>query len=110
MTAENWAEWYYPTGKVTPGRIVDLMRRYPNLYGDISAWSGYTAMMRDPEFTYDFLEEFQDQILFGTDISDKYFDLGLSVWLDEAVKNGKISDGTYRKIGRDNALRLLKIE
>ena len=108
MTAERWVEWYYPTGKVTPGRIVELMHKYPNLYGDISACSGHTAMLRDPEFSYDFLEEFQDQILFGTDISNRDFNLGTSFWLDDAVKNGKISEKAYQKISRDNALRLFE--
>jgi len=108
LTKENWDEWYYPEGKVTPGRISELMRKYPNLYGDISAGSGYCAMLRDPEFTYSFLEEFQDQILFGTDICGNQFNLQTSFWLDDAVKNGKISDKAYQKISRDNALRLLE--
>ena len=50
----------YPTGKVIPGRVVELMRKYPNLLGDMSAGSGENAIMRDPEFGYAFLEEFQD--------------------------------------------------
>lgn len=108
LTEENWDNWYYPKGKVIPGRIVELMRKYPNLYGDISAGSGNNAILRDPEFSYEFLEEFQDQILFGTDISSKNFTPTMSVWLDETVKSGKISEKAYRKICRENALRLLE--
>jgi len=111
LTAENWTNWYYPKTKVIPdGSIVKLMRKYPNLYGDISAGSGSNAMLRDPEFSYDFLEEFQDQILYGTDISCKEFNLKISEWLDEAVENGKISYKAYEKISRGNALKLLKEE
>ena len=59
----------YPTGPVTPGRLVELMRRYPNLHGDLSAGSGFGAISRDPEFGYQFLEEFQDRLYWGTDIA-----------------------------------------
>ncbi len=38
----------YPTGPVTPGRVVELMRRYPGLHGDLSAGSGFNAISRDP--------------------------------------------------------------
>lgn len=107
IKAENWVEWCYPKSKVTPGRIVELMRKYPNLYGDISAGSGNNAMLRDPEFSYDFLEEFQNQILFGTDISSNVFNLNTSAWLDDAVRDGKITEMVYQKVSRDNTLRLL---
>lgn len=58
----------YPKGTVTPGRLVQLMRAYPNLWGDISAGSGFNAVTRDPAFGLQFLAEFQDRLLFGTDI------------------------------------------
>ncbi|HOJ10291.1 MAG TPA: amidohydrolase family protein [Clostridiales bacterium] len=109
LTAENWGNWYYPNTKVIPdGRLAKLMRKYPNLYGDISAGSGSNAMLRDPEFSYDFIEEFQDQLLYGTDISSNKFNLKISEWLDEAVQNGKISYKAYEKVSRLNALKLLK--
>jgi hypothetical protein len=58
----------YPSGPVEkPGRLPELLAKYPNLYGDISAYSGYNALTRDPEYGYRFMEEFQDQLLFGTD-------------------------------------------
>lgn len=38
----------YPTGRVVlGGRVVDLFRKCPNLYGDLSANSGYDAISRD---------------------------------------------------------------
>jgi len=102
----------YPTGKVTPGgTVVRLLRTYPNLHADLSAGSGYNAVTRDPEFGYAFLEEFQDQLYYGTDIcSPKNITnpmIKLASFLDEAVLNGKISYDAYYKISRGNALKLL---
>ena len=59
----------YPKGPVTPGRVVELMRDYPNLHGDLSANSGYNAISRDLDFGLSFLEEFQDRLYFATDIA-----------------------------------------
>ena len=101
----------YPTGKVTPGgRVVELMRKYPNLCGDLSAGSGGNAIMRDPEFGYKFLEEFKDRLYFGTDICSPKNDLRLTYFLDDAVENGHISQDCYNKICRENALKLLKMD
>ncbi len=102
----------YPAGKVVPGRVPELLRRYPNLRGDLSAGSGCNAVTRDPEFGWAFLEEFADQLYFGTDICtprDKdSFMLNLSSFLDDAMLRGKISYAAYEKISRGNALDLLE--
>lgn len=98
----------YPTGKVIPGRVVELMRKYPNLHGDLSANSGGNAIMRDKEFGYGFMEEFQDRLYFGTDICDPRNEFPLSEYLDDAVISGKLSQDAYEKISRKNALKLLK--
>ena len=102
----------YPTGKVTPGRVPELMRKYPNLCGDLSAGSGYNAITRDPEFGWAFLEEFADQLYFGTDICaprNMHSDMmKLSGFLDDAVLSGKIPYAAYEKISRGNALDLLE--
>ncbi len=98
----------YPTGKVIPGRVVELMRKYPNLHGDLSANSGGNAVMRDAEFGYKFMEEFQDRLYFGTDICDPSNEFALSKYLDDAVMAGHISQQVYEKISRENALKLLK--
>jgi len=98
----------YPTGKVIPGgRVVELMRKYPNLCGDLSAGSGENAVMRDPEFGYAFLDEFQDRLYFGTDICSPHNIRHLHSFLDEAVMAGKISQQCYNKVCRENALKLL---
>ena len=99
----------YPIGKVQPGgRVVELMRKYPNLCGDLSAGSGENAVMRDPEFGYKFLEEFQDRLYFGTDICAPHNVFHLSKFLDDAVMEGHISQECYNKVSRENALKLLK--
>lgn len=102
----------YPKGPVKPGRVVELMRKYPNLCGDLSARSGYNAVTRDPDFGYAFIEEFQDRLYYGTDICDPRNItnpmLKLSSWLDEAAEKGKISETAYRKVSYENALELLE--
>lgn len=107
VTAENRND--YPEGEVAEGRIVELMRKYPNLCGDLSANSGYNAVSRDPEFGYAFIEEFQDRLLFGTDICSPDDDRKLSFWLDRAAVDGRISQKAYAKVCRENALRLLGV-
>lgn len=103
-----------PKGKVVEGRVVELMRKYPNLLGDLSAGSGYNAITRDEEFGYKFLEEFQDRLYFGTDIcatSNVQYDfLKLAKYLDDAYINGKISYDTYYKVSRGNAIKLLGLD
>lgn len=109
VTEENRND--YPEGKIAKeGRIVELMRKYPNLHGDLSAGSGYNAVTRDPEFGYDFLEEFQDRLYFGTDICAPENDMRLSYWLDDAVEAGKISREAYEKISRENAITNIGIK
>lgn len=100
----------YPKGKVIPGRIVQLMRQYNNLYADISAGSGFNALARDPGFGYSFLEEFQDRIFFGTDICAPGEIICLYKYLDDAMKDKNISEDVYNKICFQNAQRYLGIE
>lgn len=101
----------YPKGKVVEGRVPTLMRRYPNLHADLSACSGFNALTRDEEYAFRFMEEFRDRLYFGTDICTYQQADGpqtkLSGWLDKHMQNGDISYEVYRKISRDNALRLL---
>ncbi len=91
------------------GRLVQLMRQYPNLYGDLSANSGGNAIMRDEAFGLKFLEEFQDRLLFGTDMvhPDMYFPL--ADYMEKAVKDGKLSESICQKIFFDNAKSLFNL-
>jgi len=92
----------FPQGdEVDGGKIVDMLRRYPNLYCDISAGSGHNALNRNHEFTRAFLEEFQDRILYGRDYFDNiHQELLNALGLPEAVLN---------KIYADNALKLVPL-
>lgn len=110
VTEENWSG--YPKGPVVPnGRVVELMRKYPNLYGDMSAGSGGNAFLRDPEHAYRMIEQFQDRLLFGTDTVNyqKPGNEALSAFLDDAMEAGKISYEAYYKVCRGNALKLFGI-
>ncbi len=117
-SADFWAEISgdeyhtdYPTGKVLPGgRVVELMRKYPNLWGDISAGSGYNALTRDREFGIQFLNEFQDRLLFGQDYCAVSNDMRHSEYLDELLEAGEISQEVYNKVCFGNAVRLLKLD
>ena len=99
----------YPKGKVTEGRISKLMREYGNLYCDLSAGSGANAMMRDSEFAAKFIEEFSDRILYGCDIcsvsNTKVYEF--DDFLTQMRENAMISEENYRKIVRENAVKLL---
>lgn len=100
----------YPTGKVTEGTVVRLMRECPNLYCDLSASSGSNAITRDPEFGYRFLEEFSDRLLYATDICKPGQVTTLGPWLDASLANGCITRENYRKICRGNAIRLFNLD
>jgi hypothetical protein len=100
----------YPKGPVRPGgRLPQLFARYPNLYGDLSAGSGYNAVSRDPEFGYRFMEEHQDRLLFGTDICAPSNDTPLARHLAAALSEGKLSAQAHEKITWRNAALLLKL-
>ena len=109
---DSFSNSFRPEGKVIEGRLPYLFRKYPNLYGDLSAGSGRNAMLRDPEYSYLFLEEFQDRLFFGTDLCTEYDGddriVKLSKFLDRAMLDGKISYTVYEKVSRGNALDLLE--
>ena len=98
----------YPTGKVEPGRLVELFENYPNLLGDLSAGSGQNAVMRDIDFGLWFMERFKDRLFYGTDVSSPSVEFQLGSWLDEMNALGKLSDDAYMKICRTNALGILE--
>lgn len=100
----------YGSGPVTPnGTVPRLLDRYPNLYCDLSATSGSTAIMRDEDYGRSFLERYQDRLLFATDSFDcrKIFPLG--DFLDRNLAEGKLSSGAYDKICWQNANRIYRL-
>ena len=98
-----------PKGKVKEGRIPQLLREYGNLYCDISAGSGSNAMMRDPEFTAKFLNEFSDRVYYGADVcaARQTFQYTFLEYLESLVKDNSISQEIYEKIMYKNAEKLL---
>lgn len=102
----------YPKGPVAPGgRVPELMRKYTNLWGDLSAGSGCNALARDPEWGYAFVNEFQDRLLVGFDMVSASNDAcPLIGFLEEGHAAGKIADNVMRKLLGGNAIRLLKLE
>ena len=97
----------YPKGKVVPGRLVELFRKYPNLHGDLSAGSGYGAISRDPEFGIAFMEEFQDRLYFGTDIANDPQKLPIVPYFNKLRDEKSLSPEAWEKIAWRNANRLL---
>jgi predicted TIM-barrel fold metal-dependent hydrolase len=100
----------YPKYPITPGGAVPkLMERYENLYGDLSAGSGYNALARDEEYAVEFLDRFQDRLLFGTDICAPDTPTPLVDLLLRFKDEGKISATVFEKIAYKNAQLLLNL-
>ena len=98
---------YNDTPVVPGGRLIELLRQYPNLYADISANSGLNALRRDPDHAWRFLEEFQDRILFGQDYCSTENDMQHIEWLTAARDAGNISIEVFEKITWKNINVLL---
>lgn len=97
-------------GPVTPGgRVEELLEQYPNLVCDLSANSGGCACMRDEKFGLHFLEKYQDRLMFGTDMINCEMTFPLGAWLDEKRAAGELSETAWRKICRENAIRILSL-
>lgn len=89
------------------GRVAHLLRTYPNLVADLSAGSGANALLRDPDYTVAFLNEFGDRLMFGTDICYRSQRFATGALLQELKAQGKISAEAFDAIAGQNAIRLL---
>ena len=93
----------YPDGPVAPGGAIDrLMAEYDHLYLDLSAFSGYNALTRDPEFTRGFIERHWRRTLLGTDLVRPNDRLPIVEWLrtldvSEEIRHA-IADGNARRM------------
>ncbi len=102
ITAADLAR--YPDGKVQSGGAIDnLMEKYPNLHGDLSAGSGAQAISRDPDFGREFLIRRADRLMFGTD----YLSPGQQVPQLDLFRSLDLPIEVQAKIFRENARRLL---
>lgn len=97
----------YPKGPVAPGGAIDaLMEKFPNIYADLSAGSGASAISRDLAFGREFLIRRQDRVMFGTD----FLSPGQGVPQFELFeKSLNLPSEVAAKIERNNARKLLKL-
>ena len=84
-----------------------LLRRYPNLYGDLSDFTACNALARDADYGPKFLEEFQDRLMFGTDLCAFDMPIPLVDLLNDWRDTEKISEEVFGKVARENAVELL---
>lgn len=101
-------EGYNKTPVNKKGRLWELLDKYQNLYGDLSAGSGFNALIRSPDVGQEFLEKLSDKLFFGTD----RFSPGLPVppiipWIKNALKDKKITKKAYEKIMSGNFKRVI---
>ena len=98
----------YPTSPVREeGVVPKLFRKYPNLYGDLSAGSGCNALKRDRKYAIKFLNEFQDRLMFGTDICAPDTPTPLVDLLLDLKNSGDITEEVFNKVARGNAAKIL---
>jgi uncharacterized protein len=95
-----------PMGPVKEeGVVPKLLRRYPNLNGDLSDFTAHNALARDPDYGPKFLTEFQDRMFFGTDLCAPTMRIDLIDLLLGWRDSGKISVQVFNKVARENAIR-----
>jgi len=109
------AKTLYPKGPVKPGGLLDrLMGKYPNLYADMSAGSGFNALSRDEEFTAGFLERNRKQLLFGSDCpcydgkGEAFKGMCYSTQLQAFLRRMINDEAVLKDIFHDNAMRALE--
>ena len=106
-TFEDFGRYPEVPKKIAPGGALDrLMKKYPNLYGDLSEPGGEKAIARDPDFGREFLIRNADQLLFGTDVLMPEQKIPQFELLDSL----KLPEEVQYKIFRGNAIKLLKLE
>ena len=78
----------------------------------MSAGSGMNAFMRDEDYAVRFMEEFSYKLLYGCDIclNSQNFALDFDKFLDKLVENKSLSLDNYKKIVRENAIKVLKLD
>ncbi len=109
VTAEE--KTTYPAGPVEPnGTLPRLFRAYANLFGDLSANSGINALSRDHSFAFEFIDEFQDRLLFALDYCSIHDNRPHLQWFKRALDDGKISKAVYEKIMYKNISNVLGLK
>ena len=91
------------------GNLYRMFREYPNLWADLSAGSAFFALTRDKDNAIKFLNEFQDRLMYGSDICTAGGILGTDKFLLELREEGSLPEDAFQKIAHKNARRLLKL-
>lgn len=100
---DQFSKEAYPKGAIKPGgKIIQMLRDYPNLYCDLSAGSARIALSRDLRFAKEFLIEFKDRCLYARD----YFDSKHQELLNSLGLPQDVLDLIYS----GNALRLVPLD
>ena len=97
--ADEYPESYLKPPLTPGGRLPSLFDRYPNIYGDLSAGSALRALKADPEIARELLIRHSDRFVFARD----YYGRDLREFLDSL----QLPTDVWRRIGRENAERLL---
>ena len=86
------------------GVAVELLRLFPNLYGELSDAIG--ILKQDEDFAIRFLTEFQDKLFFGTDSCNSTCDANYQgkLWFDALHDSGRLPEEVWKKICRNNAI------
>lgn len=92
------------------GAVPKLMRKYPNLYGDLSDFTPCHMLSRDRTFSARFMTEFQDRLFFGTDLVCPGMDVPIIRFLDEMHHSGMITTEVFDKITYKNAEKFLGVK
>jgi predicted TIM-barrel fold metal-dependent hydrolase len=91
----------YPGGTVkSPGKLNILLDHHPNLYGDLSAGSALFALKRDPLHAFQFINRYQDRLLFARD------EYGQK--LHQFIQTLNLSQDVLEKIYYQNAEKLVR--
>ncbi len=89
------------------GVMPKLMRRYPNLYCELSDCTPHMMLSRDEDFGSAFLTEFQDRTFFGTDLVGPNMEVEMIGLLEDWKNRGLITREVYDKITYINAAKFL---
>ncbi len=90
-----------PKGPVIKGgKIEEFLQKYPNLYCDMSAGSGYFNLSRDLDYTYYLFNKYPDRFLYARD----YFDSRHQELIESLNLNKDVKELIYH----GNAERLIK--
>ncbi len=94
----------YPRGSGGEGSLPHLFRTYPNLYADLSARSGFNALVRDADAGLRFLVEFQDRLMFGTDIvsagtrKEAQQQAHIDQFIEEILTHGRVTPDAWSRL------------